>query len=474
MGGVSRTLAYGYDTAGNRASLTHPGGFTITSSYDGLNRLALLTDTSSALVGFSYDAQGRRETRTNYGGAAGGSSYSYDPDGALAGLGHDIAGTSYDYSTTLTRNRAGQIIAVVQANDLYAFYRTAQDRTDTHNGLNQIATLGGTTAVHDLNGNVTTDPGTGAGSTTYSYDQESRLVAASGARNAALSYDPLGRLASLTAGGNTTWFLHDGDRLVGEYDGSGNAVRRYVHGNNIPAAQQGAADEPLIWYQLGDTTPRRWLHADLRGSVVAVTNDSGAHRSGDRRGLHEYIPELKVRPAGVGRCPPTTAWAMLVNFRRRAPRPMPAPMRLALFQPDQAGNVGAAMRLAACFAVPLDVIEPCGFPWGERAMRRAGMDYAGIANVARHSDWEAFLAALPGRLVLLTTRGETPLPGAQFELPDTLLLGSESAGAPPFVHERADLRVRIPLAAGARSLNIAVAAGIALAEALRQTGGWPE
>ena len=79
-------------------------------------------------------------------------------------------------------------------------------------------------------------------------------------------------------------------------------------------------------------------------------------------------------------------------------------MRLALFQPDQAGNVGAAMRLAACLGVPLDVIEPCGFPWGERAMRRAGMDYAEIANVARHSDWNAFLAALPGRLVLLTTR----------------------------------------------------------------------
>ncbi len=149
-------------------------------------------------------------------------------------------------------------------------------------------------------------------------------------------------------------------------------------------------------------------------------------------------------------------------------------MRLALFQPDQAGNVGAAMRLAACLSVPLDVIEPCGFPWGERAMRRAGMDYAEIANVTRHADWDAFLATLPGRLVLLTTGGERPLPAARFEAGDTLLIGSESAGAPPFVHDRADLRVRIPLASGARSLNLAVAAGIALAEALRQTGGWPE
>ncbi len=150
------------------------------------------------------------------------------------------------------------------------------------------------------------------------------------------------------------------------------------------------------------------------------------------------------------------------------------PMRLALFQPDQAGNVGAAMRLAACLAVPLDVIEPCGFPWGERAMRRAGMDYAEIANVTRHADWSAWLTTLPGRLVLLTTSGNLRLPDTHFESGDTLLIGSESAGAPPFVHERSDLRVRIPLAAGARSLNLAVAAGIALAEALRQTGGWPE
>jgi len=148
-------------------------------------------------------------------------------------------------------------------------------------------------------------------------------------------------------------------------------------------------------------------------------------------------------------------------------------MRLALYQPDQAGNVGAAMRLAACLGVPLDVIEPCGFPWGDKALKRAGMDYAEIAIVTRHADWTAFAAALTGRLVLLTTTGGTLLPEARFETGDTLLLGSESAGAPPEVHARADLRVRIPLTTGARSLNLSVAAGIALAEALRQTDLWP-
>ena len=148
-------------------------------------------------------------------------------------------------------------------------------------------------------------------------------------------------------------------------------------------------------------------------------------------------------------------------------------MRLALYQPDQAGNVGTILRLAACLGVAVDIIEPCGFPWSDRALKRAGMDYAEIANVTRHADWEVFAAAPRGRLVLLTTRAESRIDEAHFESDDVLLLGSESAGAPDFVHRRANLRVRIPQVAGTRSLNIAVAAGIALAEALRQSEGWP-
>ena len=148
-------------------------------------------------------------------------------------------------------------------------------------------------------------------------------------------------------------------------------------------------------------------------------------------------------------------------------------MRLALYQPDQAGNVGTILRTAACLAMPVDIILPCGFPWSDRALKRAGMDYAEIASVRRHDDWPAFEAALEGRLVLLTTTGDTRLDEAAFESADVLLLGSESSGVPPAVHDRADLRVRIPQADGTRSLNLAVAAGIALAEALRQTNGWP-
>jgi tRNA (cytidine/uridine-2'-O-)-methyltransferase len=148
-------------------------------------------------------------------------------------------------------------------------------------------------------------------------------------------------------------------------------------------------------------------------------------------------------------------------------------VRLALYQPDQAGNVGTILRLGACLGVPVDLIEPCGFPFSDKALKRAGMDYLEIAALTRHADWEAFGAQATGRIVLLTTRGAMPLDEAAFRPDDILLLGSESAGVPDAVHARADLRVRIPQAAGTRSLNIAVAAGIALAEALRQTGGWP-
>lgn len=148
-------------------------------------------------------------------------------------------------------------------------------------------------------------------------------------------------------------------------------------------------------------------------------------------------------------------------------------MRLALFQPDQAGNVGTILRTCACLGVPVDVILPCGFPWSDRGLKRAGMDYAERAAVSAHADWDAFVGQAQGRLVLLTTAGGVRLDEAQFQPGDVLLMGSESAGVPGHVHARADLRVRIPQAAGTRSLNIAVATGIALAEALRQTNGWP-
>jgi tRNA (cytidine/uridine-2'-O-)-methyltransferase len=143
-------------------------------------------------------------------------------------------------------------------------------------------------------------------------------------------------------------------------------------------------------------------------------------------------------------------------------------MRIALYEPDIAGNVGTILRTAACFGVPVDLIEPMGFAWSDRALRRAGMDYASEVEVVRHADWSAFEARRDGRLVLATTRGAVDLWDAGFRPDDVLLFGSESAGVPDAVHASADLAVRIPLRSGFRSLNVAVSAGIMLAEALRQ------
>ena len=148
-------------------------------------------------------------------------------------------------------------------------------------------------------------------------------------------------------------------------------------------------------------------------------------------------------------------------------------MRIALYQPDIAGNVGTLLRLGACLDVAVDLIEPMGFAWSDRALARSGMDYAGKVAVRRHADWEAFLSASTGRIVLATTTGAVPLTAARFEADDILLLGSEGAGVPAHVHDRADLRVRVPMRAGLRSLNVAVAGAMLLGEALRQTDGWP-
>ena len=131
------------------------------------------------------------------------------------------------------------------------------------------------------------------------------------------------------------------------------------------------------------------------------------------------------------------------------------------------------MRLCACLGVALDVIGPCGFPLGERAVRRAAMDYAQGVRITRHASWSEYLASRAGgRLLLLTTRGAERHVDFAYRADDRLLVGRESAGAPEEVHASADARLLVPMAPAARSLNVVVAAAIVMGEALRQTGGF--
>ena len=151
-------------------------------------------------------------------------------------------------------------------------------------------------------------------------------------------------------------------------------------------------------------------------------------------------------------------------------------MRLSLFQPDIPQNLGATIRLAACFGVPLEIIEPCGFPLSDRNLRRAALDYGPKAELVRRSSWTEFMAAperQEGRLVLFTTAASNRLHDFAFAPGDTLLFGRESAGVPPEIHDAADTRLSIPIRPDTRSLNLVTACAVGLAEALRQVRGFP-
>jgi len=149
-------------------------------------------------------------------------------------------------------------------------------------------------------------------------------------------------------------------------------------------------------------------------------------------------------------------------------------MRIALFEPEIAGNVGAVLRLGACLGVAVDLIEPMGFEWDDRRVRRTAMDYIDHVEVVRHAGFDAFRATTGNsRLVLFTTKASQSAYDFRFQPDDILLFGKESAGAPAAVHDAASARVRIPLRAEVRSFNLAMTAALALGEALRQTNGLP-
>ena len=149
-------------------------------------------------------------------------------------------------------------------------------------------------------------------------------------------------------------------------------------------------------------------------------------------------------------------------------------MRIALFEPEIAGNVGNVMRLGACMGAGVDLIEPLGFPWDDRRVRRAAMDYIDHVEVVRHASFDAFREARAGqRLVLFTTRATGSSYDFAYRPDDILLFGKESAGVTDEVRAAVDASVRLPMRPQVRSLNLATSAGLALGEALRQTGTLP-
>ena len=150
-------------------------------------------------------------------------------------------------------------------------------------------------------------------------------------------------------------------------------------------------------------------------------------------------------------------------------------MRIALYEPEIAGNVGAVLRLGACMGTAVDLIEPMGFIWNDRRVRRAAMDYIDHVEIARHASFAAFRKTVAGcRLVLFTTKATQSAYDFTYQPGDVLLFGKESAGVPQDIADLCDARVKIPLRAQVRSLNLATATALALGEALRQTDGLPQ
>ena len=149
-------------------------------------------------------------------------------------------------------------------------------------------------------------------------------------------------------------------------------------------------------------------------------------------------------------------------------------MRIALFEPEIAGNVGAVLRLCACFGASVDLVEPMGFEWDDRRVRRTAMDYIDHVTVTRHASFAALQASIGSRrLVLFTTKSDRSAYDFTFRADDVLLFGKESAGVPALVAEACDAKVRIPMRPQVRSMNLATSAALALGEAMRQTGTLP-
>jgi RHS repeat-associated protein len=269
MGGASRTLSYEYDANGNRTKLTFPDSQFFTYEFDGLDRMIRIRENGGTeIASFSYTSRGER---TGIGGGIG-TGFAYDGISRLAGISHDLAGTGQDVTFCMgvlngstcnaAYNPASQILSRTINNSAYVWNGHANvNRAYDTNGLNQYRTAGSASFGYDPNGNLTSDA-----STTYSYDVENRLTSASGSNNVTMSWDPTGRLWQ-TAGSATTRFLYDGDELVGEYDGDGALLRRYIHGSGN--------DDPLVWYEGSSLGDRRHLRTDHQGSIIVVANGAG-------------------------------------------------------------------------------------------------------------------------------------------------------------------------------------------------------
>ena len=281
LNAVSRALAYQYDANGNRTRITFPDANYATTSYDGLNRpLTILRSGTATIASYAYDDLAGRRTSFNGGFTT---SYGYDPIGRLFSLTNNLAASAANNQWSFTYTPSSQIASLTRTNDSFAWTAHVNvDRNYSANGLNEYTAVGASAYCYDPNGNLTDD-----GVSVYLYDTENRLVEKrvralaagvcpsatsgyTGALQASLRYDPMGRLYEVS-GAAITRFLYDGDALVGEYDTAGTLLRRYVHGADMKA------DDPIAWYEGAAFTQatERFMRADWQGSIAIIADSPG-------------------------------------------------------------------------------------------------------------------------------------------------------------------------------------------------------
>jgi YD repeat-containing protein len=298
------TLSYEYDAAGRRTRLTHQDGFYVAYDHLVTGEVTKIRENGATsgvgvLATCAYDDLGRRTSMTRGNGTV--RSYGWDAASRLTSMGEDLAGTGSDLTLGFVHNPAGQIVSNTRSSptgDPYAWnghYNV--DRSYTANGRNQYTQAGSIVPTYDAKGNLTS-----AGSSTYGYTAENRLATAPGGN---IGYDPLGRLSFA---GSTGLMSYDGEDLTLELANASpsTVLRRYVHGPGT--------DEPLVWYEGSGTNDRRFLHADERGSIVAVSDGAGATIS--------INTEYSIRGFGC-------RWAILPQSAWRRASSFPAPSRAA-------------------------------------------------------------------------------------------------------------------------------------------------
>lgn len=341
-----RMLSYLYDLSGRRTRVTHPDGFYAQYWYNSAGELTDVSDPFGGSIATpTYDVLGRRSVISRANGTS--TSFGFDAVSRLSTLTQNLAGTTYDGTATFTPIPSSQIGTRTQTNDAtYSWTTAVSPLSMIHNGLNQLTQLGSTGVTHDTLGNLAT----GESTFTYGYDIENRLRSAvAGGTTISLAYDPLGVLSQVTtSAGATTNFLYDGLDLVAEYSSAGTVVRRYVHGGGI--------DEPLVWYEGSGTTDRRFLHADERGSIVAISNNSGTGTTS-----FKYSPDGESANPASSRFGYTgQVWLAEVGLYYYKSRMYSSKVGRFL-QTDAIGYAGGLNLYAYVGGDPINGIDPYGF-----------------------------------------------------------------------------------------------------------------